>query len=528
MHSEKDIIIFRFLSALITLSLFVFGCASLPPDSDAVSEQRTPENDAWQITPAENSIPAYEDFLQQYPVGSHTIAAYLKLRSLYAVRDWKIAENVKSVEALTDYVLKFPDFEMSYSAQKLLESFGDDGDPRLKEIRSTVTKMAQNHEMKVPVPVMAIFTTEEPSYFVYKEDFGKYVRVGWCSVNDFLKYNRGNAICRTEYLNGVELPILKSASNREGIILFVNRQEFSSLNAQRAMDVFFTLVSDELDIPGDNLSILWLSGRGRDMPEILSSAILNDEGKIRPKPAIEPNIRNLLENLDGSSSPVAGKAGFLIRAIEGQGRFQLRIIGSEAELLKQSEFDQVQRLLNEAYYGWFHREPATNDPALYVNISVDGIFPWSYPYLTPEGELINLYTEASVWGSVYLSLDTGSGQNEISGEPETFSSLYGPPLFPGTKTGEESLVTIPRDQAENYKYPTATFYNTAFGKFYSTNLVPMVHRLLEGYFGEEIFTYNVSDPVEKPVILGRDNLVSYNSITRNIIPSVKETTHVRP
>ena len=505
MSIGKRAALLSLLSALFYSGLFVFGCSSLAPDSDGVSIQQpapeklaSPEEDTWQAALAANSIPIFEDFLEQYPVGPRTISAYLKLRSLYSVRDWKTAESANTVDALTDYALKFPDFEMSYSAQKLLEAIGDDGDPRLKEFRSTVTKMAQKYEMEVPVPVMAVFATDEPSYFVYKEDVGKYVRVGWCSVDDFLNYNRGEAICRTEYLNGVELPLLKSASNREGIILFVNRQEFSMPNAQRAMDIIFNLVCDELDIPGDDLSLLWLSGRGRDMPEILSSAILNDEGKIRPKPAIEPGIRNLLENLDGSSSPVAGKAGFLIRAMEGQGRFQLKIIGSKAGFLKQSEFDQVQRRLDEAYYGWFHRKPATNDPALCVNISVDGIFPWSYPYLTPEGRIVTLYTGASVWGSVYLSLDSSFEQSEISGEPETYSSRYGPPLFPGTNTGEMSLITIPWEEAKNYEYPTATFYNSAFGKFYSSSLVPMVRRLLEDYFGDDIFTYNTIFHSETP------------------------------
>ena len=98
------------------------------------------------------------------------------------------------------------------------------------------------------------------------------------------------------------------------------------------MDIIFTLVCDELDIPGDNLSLLLLSGRGRDLHEILSSAILNDEGKNPAKTADRTgHSKRCWRTSTDFPALWPGKAGFLIRAMEGQGRFQLKKIGSDAE-----------------------------------------------------------------------------------------------------------------------------------------------------------------------------------------------------
>jgi hypothetical protein len=80
--------------ALITLAAMLAACSSSESD--------------WKKADAQNTVAAYQDFLQQHPNDSHVSQASQRIQSLQDDQAWADAQKANTSDSLQQYLQKYP------------------------------------------------------------------------------------------------------------------------------------------------------------------------------------------------------------------------------------------------------------------------------------------------------------------------------------------------------------------------------------------------------------------------------------
>jgi len=79
------------------------------------------END-WNKATAENTVAAYETYLQKHPDGNHRVEADARITKLNESDAWNQATQANTVQSYQDYLQKKPDGEHAQQAKDSIES----------------------------------------------------------------------------------------------------------------------------------------------------------------------------------------------------------------------------------------------------------------------------------------------------------------------------------------------------------------------------------------------------------------------
>jgi hypothetical protein len=93
----------------------------------------------WRAARDEDSLPAYETYLQQFPVGAHAAEARARMRELLEDHEWERAMQSGRPEAYQRYLSAFPEGRYAGAARERLSEFVLSRAPALPAVQSAVT-----------------------------------------------------------------------------------------------------------------------------------------------------------------------------------------------------------------------------------------------------------------------------------------------------------------------------------------------------------------------------------------------------
>jgi hypothetical protein len=85
----------------------------------ACSRQET----GWRNARGEDSVPAYETYLEQFPAGAHAQEARAKIRELREEQEWARASQLATPEAYQRYLGAYPEGRYATAARERLSDF---------------------------------------------------------------------------------------------------------------------------------------------------------------------------------------------------------------------------------------------------------------------------------------------------------------------------------------------------------------------------------------------------------------------
>jgi hypothetical protein len=84
---------------------------------------------AWQDAERENTIAAYQEYLEAFPAGGHAEDARAVLVRMREAEAWARAERLRTPEALQRYLGEWPDGQFAATARQRLVEFIPPGEP---------------------------------------------------------------------------------------------------------------------------------------------------------------------------------------------------------------------------------------------------------------------------------------------------------------------------------------------------------------------------------------------------------------